>query len=215
MNKDEQLIIQVLSAYRNGKIDFSEVPELDVLISREVHKEFRDYQEQLAYLANKEIQDTLQEINREAQEKLNRLDTEDLKVELLKDIQDEKNNLLALKGEIYTLQEKTNTERHRVALESYGIIIANVVCLLCFLVVGVVLGQWIYKGIWDGWGLHILYDTVIAMQPEHPYGAVVLGLVGFALIAFGIYGSFRLMYEASTTWLDKRPKIFKRIFPKK
>ncbi|MGE9835257.1 mobilization protein, partial [Streptococcus orisratti] len=31
----------------------------------------------------------------------------------------------------------------------------------------------------------------------------------------GIYGSFRLMYEASTTWLDKRPKIFKRIFPKK
>ncbi|MEQ7203904.1 mobilization protein, partial [Lactococcus lactis] len=28
------------------------------------------------------------------------------------------------------------------------------------------------------------------------------------------YGSFRLMYTAST-WFDQRPKIFKRIFPKK
>ncbi|MFV5772195.1 mobilization protein, partial [Pediococcus acidilactici] len=27
-------------------------------------------------------------------------------------------------------------------------------------------------------------------------------------------GSFRLMYTAST-WFDQRPKIFKRIFPKK
>lgn len=81
--------------------------------------------------------------------------------------------------------------------------------------VGALLGQWIYKGIWDGWGLHLLYDTVLAIQPEHPYGAVVLGLGGFGLIGAGIYGSFRLMYEASTTWLDKRPKIFKRIFPKK
>jgi len=62
--------------------------------------------------------------------------------------------------------------------------------------------------------LHILYDTVIALQPKHPYGAVVLGLGGFSLIALGIYSSFRLMYEVSTTWLDQRPKIFKRIFQK-
>lgn len=215
MNKDEQLIIQVLDAYQNGKIDFSNVPELELIVQKEVNKEFRYYQENMARLANQKTEATLQELKTEAQEKLNRLDLNELKAELLKEIQDEKNDLLALKKEIHVQREKTNADNHREALESYGIIIANVVCLLCFLVVGALLGQWIYKGIWDGWGLHILYDTVISLQSEHPYGAVVLGLGGFVLIAFGIYGSFKLMYVASTSWLDTRPKIFQRIFPKK
>lgn len=208
MNKDEQLVIQVLNAYKNGKIDFSNVPELEELIRKEINREFRGYQEKIASVANQKIEEAVQE-------KLHRLEAENLKVELLKEIQEEKQELFSLKKEIQAQREKTNAAIHREALESYGIIIANIVCLLCFLVVGGLLGQWIYNGVWDGWGLHLLYDTVIAIQPEHPYGAVILGLGGFALIALGIYGSFRLMYEASTTWLDKRPKIFKRIFPKK
>ncbi|ELB21433.1 mobilization protein, partial [Enterococcus faecalis] len=44
MNKDEQLVVQVLNAYKNGKIDFSNVPELDRLVRQEVNKDFRDYQ---------------------------------------------------------------------------------------------------------------------------------------------------------------------------
>ena len=43
MNKDEQLVVQVLNAYKNGKIDFSHVPELDLLVRQEVNKDFRDY----------------------------------------------------------------------------------------------------------------------------------------------------------------------------
>ncbi len=42
MNKDEQLIVQVLNAYKNGKIDFSNVPELEILVRQEVNKDFRD-----------------------------------------------------------------------------------------------------------------------------------------------------------------------------
>lgn len=207
MTKDEQLIIQVLGAYKNGKIDFSKVPELELLVQKEVNKEFSDYQESMARLANQQTEATLQELKTEAQEKLSRLD---LKAEVLKEIQDEKNGLLALKNEIQEHREKINADRYHESLERFGIIIANIVCLLSFLVVGVILGQWIYKGVWDGWGLHILYDVVINMQPEHPYGAIVLGLGGFGLIALGIYGSFRLMY-AATSWLDKRPNIFKKI----
>lgn len=45
MNKDEQLVVQVLNAYKNGKIDFSNVPELETLVRQEVNKDFRDYQE--------------------------------------------------------------------------------------------------------------------------------------------------------------------------
>ncbi|ARE12331.2 mobilization protein (plasmid) [Lactococcus lactis subsp. lactis] len=208
MNKDEQLVVQVLNAYKNGKIDFSKVPELEILIRQEVNKDFRDYQQKIEAVANQKIEEALQE-------QLHRLDAENLKTDVLKEIQKEKQDLLVLKKELQVQREKTNIDTHREALESYSIIIANIVCLLCFLVVGALLGQWIYKGIWDGWGLHLLYDTVLSIQPEHPYGAVVLGLGGFGLIGAGIYGSFRLMYEASTTWLDQRPKIFKRIFPKK
>jgi len=207
MNKDEQLIIQVLNAYKDGKINFSQVPELTLLIRKAVNQEFWDYQEQIDDVANQKMDEAIQK-------QLTRLEAENLKRDLLKEIQEEKQELLALKQEIQELKEQTNADKHREALESYGIIMANIVCLLCFLVVGVLLGQWIYKGVWNGWGLHILYDTVIALQPKHPYGAVVLGLGGFSLIALGIYGSFRLMYESATTWLDQRPKIFKRIFQK-
>ena len=207
MNKDEQLIVQVLNAYKNGKIDFSNVPELENIVRQEVNTEFRRYQETLELVAN-------QKIGAAIQEQLYLLDAENLKADILTEIQKEKQDLLALKKEIQVQKEKTKADTHREALESYSIIIANIVCLLCFLVVGALLGQWIYKGIWDGWGLHLLYDTVFAIQPEHPYGAVVLGLGGFGLIGAGIYGSFRLMYTAST-WFDQRPKIFKRIFPKK
>ncbi|MDT2858366.1 mobilization protein, partial [Lactococcus lactis] len=55
MNKDEQLVVQVLNAYKNGKIDFSNVPELDRLVRQEVNKDFRDYQEKIEAVANQKI----------------------------------------------------------------------------------------------------------------------------------------------------------------
>ena len=55
MNKDEQLVVQVLNAYKNGKIDFSNVPELDRLVRQEVNKDFRDYQEKKKLLRIKKL----------------------------------------------------------------------------------------------------------------------------------------------------------------
>ena len=208
MNKDEQLVVQVLNAYKNGKIDFSHVPELETLVRQEVNKDFRDYQEKIEAVANQKMESAIQE-------QLHRLEAENLKADILKEIQDEKQELITLKKELNEHQEQIKVDRKHAIVEHYSILIVNIICLFCFLVVGILIGRWIYKGIWDGWGLHILYDTVMEIQPKHPYGAVILGLGGFGLIGAGIYGSFRLMYEASTTWLDKRPKIFKRIFPKK
>ena len=56
MNKDEQLVVQVLNAYKNGKIDFSNVPELDRLVRQEVNKDFRDYQEKIEAVANQKME---------------------------------------------------------------------------------------------------------------------------------------------------------------
>ena len=207
MNKDEQLVVQVLNAYKNGKIDFSHVPELETLVRQEVNKEFRDYQEKIEAVANQKMESAIQE-------QLHLLEAENLKADMLKEIQDEKQELITLKKELNEHQEQIKVDRKHAIVEHYSILIVNIICLFCFLVVGILIGRWIYKGIWDGWGLHILYDTVMEIQPKHPYGAVVLGLGGFGLIGAGIYGSFRLMYTAST-WFDQRPKIFKRIFPKK
>lgn len=109
------------------------------------------------------------------QEQLHRLEAENLKATILKDIQDEKQALLAFwKRTEWTKRADKKADRKREIVECYGILIANIVCLFCFLVVGILIGRWIYKGIWDGWGLHILYDTVMEIQPKHPYGAVVL-----------------------------------------
>ena len=207
MNKDEQLVVQVLNAYKNGKIDFSHVPELDRLVRQEVNKDFRGYQEKIEAVASQKMESAIQE-------QLHRLEAENLKADILKEIQDEKQELITLKKELNEHQEQIKVDRKHEIVERYSILIVNIICLFCFLVVGILIGRWIYKGIWDGWGLHILYDTVMEIQPKHPYGAVVLGLGGFGLIGAGIYGSFRLMYTAST-WFDQRPKIFKRIFPKK
>ena len=83
MNKDEQLVVQVLNAYKNGKIDFSNVPELDRLVRQEVNKDFRDYQEKIEAVANQKIESAIQE-------QLHRLEAEQLKVDILKEIQVEK-----------------------------------------------------------------------------------------------------------------------------
>ncbi|MDM7645339.1 mobilization protein, partial [Lactococcus lactis] len=182
MNKDEQLVVQVLNAYKNGKIDFSHVPELETLVRQEVNKEFRDYQEKIEAVANQKMESAIQE-------QLHRLEAENLKADILKEIQDEKQALLALKKELNEHQEQIKVDRKHAIVEHYSILIVNIICLFCFLVVGILIGRWIYKGIWDGWGLHILYDTVMEIHPKHPYGAVVLGLGGFGLIGAGIYGS--------------------------
>ena len=72
MNKDEQLVVQVLNAYKNGKIDFSNVPELDRLVRQEVNKDFRDYQKKIEAVANQKMESAIQE-------QLHRLEAENLK----------------------------------------------------------------------------------------------------------------------------------------
>ena len=110
MNKDEQLIVQVLNAYKNGKIDFSNVPELEILVRQEVNKDFRDYQEKIESVANQKIESAIQE-------QLHRLEAEQLKVDILKEIQVEKQELIALKKEINEQKEQIKADRKSEVVE--------------------------------------------------------------------------------------------------
>ena len=125
MNKDEQLVVQVLNAYKNGKIDFSNVPELEILVRQEVNKDFRDYQEKIESVATQKIESAIQE-------QLHRLEAEQLKVDILKEIQVEKQELIALKKEINEQKEQIKADRKSEVVERYRILITNIVCLLCF-----------------------------------------------------------------------------------
>ncbi|MEQ6219655.1 hypothetical protein ABMB44_13235 [Levilactobacillus brevis] len=79
------------------------------------------------------------------------------------------------------------------------------VCLLLVAVIFFVLEKLIYQGIWNGWGLHKLYDVMVAIQPNHPYGAIVLGLLGFVLLAGALYASFWLLVHAVQQLVDFEP----------
>ena len=106
----------------NWQIHFSHVPELDRLVRQEVNKEFRDYQEKIEAVANQKMESAIQE-------QLHRLEAENLKATLLKDIQVEKQALLALKKELNEQKEQIKADRKREIVERYGILIANIVCL--------------------------------------------------------------------------------------
>lgn len=214
MTKDEQLILQLLQAYRNGTVDFSQVPALNELVHEQVNVAFNRYTEQITEKAEEELAETLRAIDQQAQDKLDTIDLDTLKADLVAEIQQERRKLEHLKTEVRQFQEDVTLERKRALLANWGVLLANLACLLAFFFVFVLLGRWVVQGIWKGWGLHLLWETVVKLQPEHPYGSVALGVIGFCLIASAIYLGFRLLIQ-TTKWLDHTPKIFKKRFTKR
>ncbi|WP_202975528.1 hypothetical protein, partial [Bacillus velezensis] len=87
------------------------------------------------------------------------------------------------------------------------------VCLLLVAVIFFVLEKLIYQGIWNGWGLRLLTQKVIEIQPNHPYGAGFLGVIGLVALATAIYASFWLLVRAVRQLVDFKPS--KLLFWKK
>lgn len=213
MTKDEQLILQILQAYRNGTIDFSQVPALNESVHEQVSVAFNGYTEPITEKAEEKLEQALRAIDQQAQDKLDTLDLDTLKADVVAEIQRERQKLEILQTEINQGQEHVRLERKRAVIANWSLILANLACLLAFFFVFVLLGRWVVQGVWKGWGLHLLWETTVKLQPEHPYGAVALGVVGFGLIAFAIYLGFRLVIQ-TTRWLDHCPEIFKKLFTK-
>lgn len=214
MNKDEQLILQLLQAYKNGQIDFSKVPALTEIIHQEANESFNWYTEQISERVDKTLEKSELEMQAQTQERLNQLSIKSLTDTLLSEIETENKKLFMAKLALERVQEENTLEQKRRMLANWTAIVANIACLLAFLVVCVFLGRWAFQGVWHGWGLQKLWEATITLQPEHPYGAVVLGVLGFGLIAGALYASFLLMYQTATH-LDNRPVLFKKLFPKK
>ncbi|MGL9862173.1 hypothetical protein IGJ67_003077 [Enterococcus sp. MSG4989] len=214
MTKDEQLILQLLQAYRNGVIDFSQVPALTELVHEQVNVAFTRYTDQISEKAEDNLEQALAAIDKQTQDKLDTLNLKALSAELVAEIHQEKQRLETLQAEVRQTQEQVTLEKKRTMIANWCLILANLACLLAFFFVFVLLGRWVVQGVWKGWGLHLLWETIVKLQPEHPYGAVVLGIAGFGLIAAAIYFGFRLVIQ-TTHWMDHSPKIFKKLFTKR
>ncbi|MFG5501692.1 hypothetical protein ACFJYO_14975, partial [Enterococcus faecalis] len=119
------------------------------------------------------LEQTLHAIDQQAQDKLDTVDLDTLKADLVAEVQRERLKLEALQAEINQAQEHARLERKRAVIANWSLIVANLACLLTFFFVFVLLGRWVVQGVWKGWGLHLLWETTVKLQPEHPYGAVV------------------------------------------
>lgn len=208
MSQNEELARQILLAYANGKVDLSKVPELQRIVKEAAA-------EQMAYTVNtNDLQqkqaDALKRseiwLNEQAHARLDAINPDQLKQEFVTSVEDYERRLKAQQSELESLLEQSEKSRRQQFWRNLMPTLAgSAVCLLLVAVILFVLQKLIYQGIWNGWGLHKLYDTVLAIQPQHPYGAIFLGIVGFVALAGAIYGSFWAMVHAVAHLSDFEP----------
>lgn len=205
---DQKIIKQLIQGLNNGTLDLANVPDLQKMIKNAAAQ-------QVAYTINtndlhaEQAQALKQEtawLHEQAQARLAEINPDHLKHDIVATLDDREQRLNQQQANLEGLiKQAKETQRSKFWHNLMPTLAAFAVCLLLVAVIFFVLQKLIYQGVWDGWGLHKLYDTVLAIQPQHPYGAVFLGIAGFALIAVAIYSSFWLLVQSVRKLADFEP----------
>lgn len=216
MSQNEELARQILIAYANGKVDLSKVPELQKIVKEAAAAQMA-YTVDTTDLQQKQS-DALKRseiwLDEQAHARLDAINPDQLKQEFIDSVEDYKQQLDQAKEELKAVLDRSEAhQRQQFWRNLMPILAGSAVCLLLTAIIFFVLEKLIYQGVWNGWGLHKLYDTVFAIQPQHPYGAIVLGLLGFVLLAGALYASFWLLVHAVQQLVDFQPS--KLLFWKK
>ena len=208
MSQNEELARQILLAYANGKVDLSKVPELQRIVKEAAA-------EQMAYTVNtNDLQqkqaDALKRseiwLNEQAHARLDAINPDQLKQEFVTSVEDYERRLKAQQSELESLLEQSEKSRRQQFWRNLMPTLAgSAVCLLLVAVIFFVLEKLIYQGIWNGWGLRLLTQKVIEIQPNHPYGAGFFGVIGLVALATAIYASFWLLVRAVRQLVDFQP----------
>ncbi|WP_049152334.1 hypothetical protein [Lacticaseibacillus rhamnosus] len=220
MSQNEELAKQILTAYANGQVDLTNVPDLQKMVKDAAAQQMAytysttDFHAKQEEALEHEKAWYHREINRILQEKLTEIDSKTLKGAVTDQLEQQLADLKHQQAEFEaTVKHAENASKKQFWQALAPTLAGFAVCLLLVAVIYFVLEKLIYRGIWNGWGLHKLYDVVIAIQPQHPYGAIVLGILGFVLIAGAIYASFWLLVHAVQQLVDFKPS--KLLFWKK
>lgn len=213
---DQKIIKQLIQGLNNGTLDLANVPDLQKMIKNAAAQ-------QVAYTINtkdlhaEQAQALKQEtawLHEQAQARLAEINPDHLKHDIVATLDDREQRLNQQQANLEDLiKQAEETQRSKFWHNLMPTLAAFAVCLLLVTVIFFVLQKLIYQGIWNGWGLHKLYDTVLAIQPQHPYGAIFLGIVGLVLIAIAIYTSFWLLVQSVRRLVDFEPS--KLLFWKK
>lgn len=207
---EHKIVTQIIQAVNNGTLETDKITAIEDWLNAN----FGAYTASLTKL-NKQLLDEQMARNETAfQEKLAEIQPEALKKSITAQLKQQQADLARQQAEFESTVNNAEKASKRQFWQSLTPVLAGTtVCLLLVAVIFFVLEKLIYQGIWNGWGLHKLYNVVIAIQPQHPYGAIVLGILGFVLIAGAIYASFWLLVHAVQQLVDFKPS--KLLFWKK
>lgn len=207
---EHKIVTQIIQAVNNGTLETDKITAIEDWLNAN----FGAYTASLTKL-NKQLLDEQMARNETAfQEKLAEIQPEALEKSITAQLKQQQADLARQQAEFESTVNNAEKASKRQFWQSLTPVLAGTtVCLLLVAVIFFVLEKLIYQGIWNGWGLHKLYNVVIAIQPQHPYGAIVLGILGFVLIAGAIYASFWLLVHAVQQLVDFQPS--KLLFWKK
>jgi hypothetical protein len=207
---EHRIVTQIIQAVNNGTLETDKITAIEDWLNAN----FGAYTASLTKL-NKQLLDEQMARNETAfQKKLAEIQPEALKKSITAQLKQQQADLARQQAEFESTVNNAEKASKRQFWQSLTPVLAGTtVCLLLVAVIFFVLEKLIYQGIWNGWGLHKLYNVVIAIQPQHPYGAIVLGILGFVLIAGAIYASFWLLVHAVQQLVDFKPS--KLLFWKK
>ena len=208
MSQNEELARQILIAYANGKVDLSKVPELQKIVKEAVAAQMA-YTVDTTDLQQKQA-DALKRseiwLDEQAHARLDAINPDQLKQEFIDSVEDYKQQLDQAKEELKAVLDRSEAHQCQQFWRNLMPILAgSAVCLLLTAIIFFVLEKLIYQGIWNGWGLRLLTQKVIEIQPNHPYGAGFLGVIGLVALATAIYASFWLLVRAVRQLVDFQP----------
>lgn len=207
---EHKIVTQIIQAVNNGTLETDKITAIEDWLNAN----FGAYTASLTKL-NKQLLDEQMARNETAfQEKLAEIQPEALKKSITAQLKQQQADLARQQADFEsTVNNAEKASKRRFWQSLTPVLAGTTVCLLLVAVIFFVLEKLIYQGIWNGWGLHKLYNVVIAIQPQHPYGAIVLGILGFVLIAGAIYASFWLLVHAVQQLVNFKPS--KLLFWKK
>ena len=165
---DQKIIKQLIQGLNNGTLDLANVPDLQKMIKNAAAQ-------QVAHTINtndlhaEQAQALKQEtawLHEQAQARLAEINPDHLKHDIVATLDDREQRLNQQQANLEGLiKQAEETQRSKFWHNLMPTLAAFAVCLLLVAVIFFVLQKLIYQGVWDGWGLHKLYDTVLAIQP--------------------------------------------------
>lgn len=224
--KDEELAKQILAAYRDGQVDLTNVPELQNVVEEAVARassteEFRQKQE----LALKSDRDSYcQQMNKILKKQIAKIQPNAIAQAVTDELNKQRRELKVQQAkfketveDFEETSEKQQDNQNNLKFQNTIIVLANFcVCLLLYAFYSFVIGSVIYQGIWNGWGLHYLFETTANISVKHPYGALIIGTLGFALISSAIFGSCLLMSKSVKYLTDlEAPRWLSKLFSRR